>query len=93
MKQFKYLDKKGSFTFEDAQKYSYLYYPIASATGLKSCVTPQLHGDAKLDQNHFVLEPVSCENLHQSKAARNFWCRMQDGSVFSATGTSAYECQ
>ena len=42
-----------------------LYFPLASEDGLKSCVSPDLGGDAKLDQETFLLEPVSVENLHK----------------------------
>ena len=53
---------------------SYLYFPLAGDSGLKSCVTPLLGGDSKLDQNTFLLQPVSVEELHNLKSTRNFWC-------------------
>ncbi len=34
-------------------------------------------GDSKTDQNHFLLEPVSIENLHNNRGTRNFWCRVE----------------
>ncbi len=86
-----FLDKNGTFKMEKAQEYSYLYFPIASGTGLKSAVTPELSGDAKIDQNHFLLQPVSAEELHNTKSNRNFWCRLSDGSYFSAVGASALQ--
>lgn len=89
MKNITYLDQNGTFRLEKAQEYSYLYFPIASGTGLKSAITPELGGDAKTDQNHFLLQPVSAEELHNNKSGRNFWCRMEDGGYFSATGVSA----
>lgn len=89
MKHITYLDENGTFRLENAQEYSYLYFPIASGTGLKSAITPELSGDAKTDQNHFLLQPVSAEELHNTKSNRNFWCRMEDGGYFSATGASA----
>lgn len=91
MKHITFLDKNGTFRLEKAQEYSYLYFPIASGTGLKSAVTPELGGDAKMDQNHFLLQPVSAEELHNNKSSRNFWCRMEDGGYFSATGVSAMQ--
>lgn len=91
MAKLSFLDKNGTFQLEKAQEYSYLYFPIASGTGLKSAVTPELGGDAKLDQNHFLLQPVSAEELHNNKSTRNFWCRMEDGSYFSVTGVSALQ--
>ena len=89
MKQITFVDKNGTFKLEKAQDYSYLYFPIASGKGLKSAITPELGGDAKMDQNHFLLQPVSAEELHNIKSARNFWVRMENGSYFSAVGASA----
>lgn len=83
------MEEKGSFRLSNASDYSYLYFPIAGVKGLKSAVTPELKGDAKTDQNHFLLQPVSAEDLHNNKSGRNFWCRMEDGSYFSAVGVSA----
>ncbi len=89
MKHINYLDNNGTFRLENAQDYSYLYFPVAGGKGLKSAITPELAGDSKLDQNHFLLEPVSAENLHNNKSTRNFWVRLEDGRYFSATGVSA----
>lgn len=71
------------------EKTSYLYFPLAGDTGLKSCVTPLLGGDSKLDQNAFLLQPVSVEELHSLKSTRNFWCVLKGKGVWSATGASA----
>lgn len=68
---------------------SYLYFPLASETGLKSSVTPKLGGDAKTSQETFLLEPVSSENLHNNRSTRNFWLLKNDIDVYSATGASA----
>ncbi len=57
------------------KNYSGLYLPMAGEKGLKSSITPNLGGDSKTDQNHFLLEPVSIENLHNNRNTRNFWCR------------------
>lgn len=68
---------------------SYLYFPVAGESGVMSSITPLLGGDSKLDQNSFLLEPVSSENLHNNKSTRNFWVKMKDGACWSATGASA----
>ncbi len=91
MKHITFLDNKGTFRLEKAQEYSYLYFPIASGKGLKSAITPELGGDSKIDQNHFLLQPVSAEELHNNKSNRNFWCRLENGKYFSATGASAMQ--
>lgn len=67
-----------------------LYFPMASETGLKSAVTPTLGGDCKLDQETFLLEPVSSEDLHTSRSTRNSWCVTEKG-CWSATGVSAQQ--
>ena len=62
---------------------------LAGDGGLKSCITPTLGGDSKRDQNHFLMEPVSIENLHNNKNTRNFWCRIKNRGYWSACGSSA----
>ena len=88
-KAYTYIDRSGSFRMEHPEKSSYLYFPIAGDSGLKSCVTPLLGGDAKLDQNTFLLQPVSVEELHNLKSARNFWVQVEGKGIWSATGGSA----
>ena len=56
-------DDYTAFTLENADKVTGLYYPLGSETGLKACVTPKLTGDSKLDQNTFLFEPASIEDL------------------------------
>ncbi len=85
----RFLDNRGTFQMEGAQRYSDLYFPIAGDCGLKSSVTPALNGDSKVDQHHFLLQPVSAEELHNNKSGRNFWCYFDDGNYLSLTGKSA----
>ena len=56
---------------------------------MKSSLTPNLGGDSKTDQETFLLEPVSAENLHNNRSVRNFWLVCENGKVFSAAGASA----
>lgn len=88
MKQVQFVDKNGSFSIKNPQDVSGLYFPIAADGGLKSSLTPLLGGDTKKDQNTFLLEPVSIENLHNNRSTRNFWCQFKHGA-WSATGVSA----
>lgn len=85
----KFIDKIGSFELKGANKHTGLYFPLASESGLKSAITPELAGDAKLDQNHFLYTPASIENLHNDRASRNFWCILGEGKAYSLTGASA----
>ncbi len=91
MNRIEFTDRHGSFRLLGPQNISYLYFPVAGEgpSGIRSSVTPLLGGDAKRDQNTFLLEPVSAENLHNNRATRNFWCKFPDGGAWSATGVSA----
>ncbi|MEZ3485671.1 MAG: cellobiose phosphorylase [Lachnospiraceae bacterium] len=98
MNHLEFIDTHGSFRIKQPENTSYLYFPLASETGLKSSVTPNLGGDAKIDQETFLLEPVSSENLHNNRSTRNFWFADKNPSgrnassapcVYSAAGASA----
>lgn len=89
MKKYEYIDEFGSFRLEHPEDTSYLYFPLAAEEGIKSSISPYLGGDCKLDQNHFLLQPVSAEELHNNKSTRNFWCIMADESCLSLTGVSS----
>ncbi len=84
-----FMDDFGSFKLGRAEDTSYLYFPIASEKGYKASLTPNLGGDAMVDQETFILEPTSVENLHNNKNGRNFWLYMDNGDVWSAVGASA----
>ena len=89
MKQYKYIDRNGTFQLKDPETTNYLYFPLANENGVMSCVTPNLGGDSKMGQHHFWLEPVSSENLHSTKCTRNFWVKIKGQQPWSATGVSA----
>lgn len=89
MSDLKYLDKKGTFTLDDPDLTSYMYFPLANEEGMMSAITPDLGGDIKLDQNTFLLEPVSSENLHNNKSSRNFWVYVEGKGAWSVTGRSS----
>ena len=89
MQGYQFTDENGSFQLEGAENDLGLYFPIAGEHGLKSAITPNLAGAAKLDQNHFLLEPTSIGDLVDSRSSRNFWCAIEGAGVWSATGMSA----
>lgn len=89
MSGYYFTDKNGSFHIEKPERTSFLYFPMAAENGLKSSITPTLGGDSKLDQNSFLLRPVSSEDLHNLRSTRNFWCVMEAGVAWSVTGVSA----
>jgi len=91
MGSLKYIDKKGTFTLDNPDLTSYMYFPLANEAGMMSAITPDLGGDIKLDQNTFLLEPVSSENLHNNKSSRNFWVYVEGKGAWSVTGRSAMQ--
>lgn len=84
-------EKNESFRIEHPDHISYLYFPIAGEAGIKADITPNLGGDSKIDQNTFLMEPVSAENLHNNRSTRNFWCKVEGKGAWSVTGMSAEE--
>lgn len=86
-----FTDSKGTFRINQPENVSCLYFPIAGEGGIKCSVTPNLGGDIKMDQNTFLTEPVSAENLHNNRSGRNFWCRIEGLGAWSAVGASAEE--
>ena len=83
-----FTDSYGSFKLENPQHTSGLYLAVSGKSGLRSAVTPDFGGDAKLDQNHFLLQPKSVMNLQSDRDTRNFFCVFRD-ELWSATGVSA----
>jgi len=79
----------GEFKLENADNYNRIYFPLTNEVGMMSAITPKLNGDIKTGQNTFAMEPVSVENLHNNRSARNFWLLINDKKLWSATGNSA----
>ncbi len=78
----------GDFTLSDPEKTSCLYFPLVNKSGMISCVTPLLGGDCKTGHDTFALPPVTAEDLHTSRATRNFWLYIDGHGKWSATGVS-----
>jgi cellobiose phosphorylase len=88
-KAWTFIGADGTFRLENPQATSYLYFPLINEAGMISAVTPSLHGDAKIGQHAFLLSPVSVEDLHASRAGRNFWVYVEGKGPWSAVGSSA----
>lgn len=86
-----FLDNDGTFSINQPENYSYLYFPVAGENGIKSSLSPNLGGDIKINQNAFLMEPVSVENLHNNRSGRNFWCHIESLGTWSVVGASAEE--
>jgi cellobiose phosphorylase len=85
----RFIDHQGTFVLPNPDRHSCLYFPLVNEGGLVAVVTPTLHGDLKASQNRFLTLPVSVEDLHISRAARNFWVNVAGCGPWSATGNSA----
>jgi cellobiose phosphorylase len=83
--------EQGCFTMENPDLVSGLYFPLANEAGVMSSISPDLGGDSKMDQNSFLLPPVSIENLHNDRSSRNIWCRINGKELWSLTGRSAWQ--
>ncbi|HZU86690.1 MAG TPA: cellobiose phosphorylase [Anaerolineaceae bacterium] len=84
-----FMDAQGSFRLPEADRASYLYFPLVNEAGMYASITPTLGGDLKADHNAFLLPPVSVEDLHTSRAVRNFWLNIEGHGAWSAAGASA----
>ncbi|MCR4688081.1 MAG: cellobiose phosphorylase [Saccharofermentans sp.] len=85
---YSFKDSNGTFEMEDPSRYSYLYLPIASSSGVLSCITPNGGGDSRLDQDRYLLPPVVVEDLQESMVTRNFWLDIEGTGLRSAFGFS-----
>ncbi|MCM8813139.1 MAG: cellobiose phosphorylase [Candidatus Omnitrophica bacterium] len=86
----RFTDTTGTFTFPDADQYNTLYFPLANDAEFISSITPLGKGDIKISQNHFLMQPVTRDDLHNLKSGRNFWIYAPDGTVWSALGVSQF---
>ncbi|MCR5153526.1 MAG: cellobiose phosphorylase [Lachnospiraceae bacterium] len=89
--KYNFTDENGSFILRDADKISYLYFPLANPAGIMSAITPRLSGDIKLNQNAFITPPESVLDLSDKKSPRNFWLKFEDGTLRSASGLSVWQ--
>lgn len=93
MEGYTFIDDNGSFKLTHAERYRNLYFPLAGENGLKSFITPGLSGDAKLDQNMFLLKPQSIEDIKDSRSLRNFWVLVNGEKPWSVSGNSPYQIE
>lgn len=86
--RYDFTDRNGTFLATDTGDTSYLYLPIASPSGVLSCITPTGRGDSRLSQDRYLLPPVVVEDLQQSMVGRNFWFDIEGMGLRSAFGFS-----
>lgn len=67
---YKFIDNKGSFRLKNSQNYT-LYFPLTNKNGsLLSSISPNLAGDIKADQGHFVTPPLSAVDIKTNLLCR-----------------------
>ncbi len=67
---YRFIDDKGTFVVENPHKYD-LYLPLANRDGtLLSSISPNLGGDIKRDNNHFLTPPASIEDVKNNLLCR-----------------------
>lgn len=67
---YKFIDDKGTFVVRDPHKYD-LYFPLTDKDGkLLSSISPNLGGDIKRDNEHFLTPPASIEDIRSNLLCR-----------------------
>ncbi len=84
----RFIDDQGTFTWDEPQMFSRLYFPLCNEPGLMSSITPDLHGDIKTGQNSFLLPPISEFDLHNTKTKRDFWLQVKGFGPISLASTA-----
>ncbi|OKQ00241.1 GH36-type glycosyl hydrolase domain-containing protein [Paenibacillus sp. P46E] len=79
----------GDFSLNQPDRSSFLYFPLVNEGGMMSSVSPKLHGQVTSGHNTFLTPPLSVEDLHNSRASRNFWVYVEGKGAWSAAGNSA----
>lgn len=86
-----FIGKDGTFRLENPHLTNHLYFPLVNEAGMMSVVTPTLNGDIKTDHNTFFSQPLSVEDLHNTRSARNFWVCIESEGPWSLTGNAAHQ--
>lgn len=67
---YKFIGNKGTFQVKNPHKYG-LYFPLTDKDGtLLSSISPNLAGDIKKDNNHFLTAPISFVDIKSNLLAR-----------------------
>ncbi len=67
---YKFNNKKGEFSFDNPLGYN-LYFPLTNKNAtLLSSISPNLAGDLKLDNDHFITPPVSVADIKTNLLCR-----------------------
>ena len=68
---YKFIDNNGTFVVKNPHNISYLYFPLTNSEGtLLSSISPNLGGDIKQDNEHFLMPPASIEDIKNNPLSR-----------------------
>ncbi|MDD5583904.1 MAG: cellobiose phosphorylase [Candidatus Omnitrophica bacterium] len=77
---YKFIDTNGTFIVREPQKYN-LYFPLTNHTGsLLNAIGPNLAGDIKKDNDHFLSIPASIEDVRNNLLCRRDFFLNIDGN-------------
>ena len=79
---YRFIDNQGTFRVKDPHKYN-LYFPLTNRDGsILSSISPNLSGDIKKDNEHFLMAPVSIEDLRSNLLCRReFFLKTEGRSI------------
>jgi len=79
---YKFIDNKGTFTVDNPQQYN-LYFPLTNSDGtLLSSISPNLGGDIKSDNNHFITPPATIiDSKDNILCRRDFFLRINNKTI------------
>ena len=79
---YKFIDNKGTFTIDNPQQYN-LYFPLTNSNGtLLSSISPNLGGDIKSDNNHFITPPATIiDSKDNILCRRDFFLRINNKTI------------
>jgi cellobiose phosphorylase len=79
---YKFIDAQGTFIVGNPQRYN-LYLPLTNRDGsILSCITPNLAGDIKTDNDHFLSPPASIEDLRSNLLCRrDFFLKLDEKTI------------
>jgi len=88
---FKFIGHNGTFVVVNPQRYN-LYFPLTDKDGrLLSCVAPNLAGDIKSDNDHFLTPPASILDLKNNLLCRrNFFLKI-DNQYLNLSSPGAHD--
>ncbi|MFH1317496.1 MAG: cellobiose phosphorylase [Candidatus Omnitrophota bacterium] len=82
---YKFIDNKGTFTVKNPHKYN-AYFPLTNRDGaILSSISPNLGGDIKQDNSHFLTPPASIEDVRNNLLCRRDFFIKIDKKVFQAS--------